>query len=213
MVKGIVFDFDGTIVDSEISRLKSLNVVLRDYNYKISDAAWNLNYRRLRSVDILEDIKKRKKFNYDSNKLYEKSHFIREELEKKGVRVVSGFFDFYNFLKKNNIKMMIASGGRIEHIRIVQAIENLPKINIIGRENYERAKPFPDCYKLALKKMNLKAEDVIVFDDSVTGMQAGIDAGCRVIGINYFDAGVDELNLYKKIRSYKDLDFDEILKL
>ena len=213
MVKGIIFDFDGTIVDSEISRLKSLNIVLEDYGYKITDEAWNLNYRRLRSVDILEDIKKRKGFDYDSYNLYEKSHEIRNEIEMMGVRVVEGFREFYDFLKKNNIKMMIASGGRREHIRMIMAVENLPQIDIIGREDYDNVKPAPDCYKLALKKMNLKADEVVVFDDSVTGLEAGISAGCMVIAINSFDDGIDNLDVYKKVKNYNELDFDEILRL
>ncbi len=215
MEKGVIFDFDGTIVDSEIPRLMSLNEVLKleGINYIISDEAWNLNYRRLRSVDILEDIKKRNNFDYDSYKLYEKSHIIREELEKKGVRVIRGFFRFYEFLKKHNIKMIIASGGRREHIQLIMAIDNLPKIEIIAREDYKNVKPEPDCYNLAIKKLGLSSKDVIIFDDSVTGLEAGIRAGARVIAINSSDIGVNELDILMNIKNYEELDLNKFLKI
>lgn len=211
MVRGVIFDFDGTIVDSEKSRFLSLNEVLKNYNYQITNEAWNLNYKRLRSVLILEDIKYRKKLVYDSNLLYEKSHKIRNKLEEKGVRVIDGFLKFYDFLNKNNIKMIIASGGRRDHVKMIMAIEKLPRIEVLGREDYDNVKPEPDCYLLALKKMNLKSDEVIVFDDSVSGMQASITAGCRTIGINSSDVGVNELDLFMNIHDYNELDFDLFL--
>ena len=108
---------------------------------------------------------------------------------------------------------MFASCGITEHIRAVMAIDNLPNIEFIGREDYKNGKPAPDCYLLALKKMNLKAEEVVVFDDSVTGIEAGISAGCRIIAINSKDVGVDDLNIFMKIKNYKDLDLNKFLNL
>ncbi len=211
MVKGVIFDFDGTIVDSEIPRLRSINEVLKDYNYKISEEVWNLNFKRFRTIDIFEFIKKEKKFDYNSYEMYKKSHFIREEMEGKGVRVIEGFFDFYNFLYNNKVKMIIASGGRKEHIKMLMRIDNLPDIDVIGREDYKNGKPNPDCYVLALKKLKLKSKEVIIFDDSVSGIEAGIKTGCKVIATNSYGKDIDELNIFMKIKNYNELNFEDFL--
>ena len=55
MIKGILCDFDGTIVDSEISRFISINHVLEDYKIKISKENWDKRYKSLGTKKILED--------------------------------------------------------------------------------------------------------------------------------------------------------------
>lgn len=212
MIKGVIFDFDGTIVDSEISRLKSLNEVLKEFQFEITEDMWNINYKRLRSVEILEHIKSLKNFEYNSKQMYEKSHNIRAKFEREGVRIVPGFIIFYNFLIKNNIKVMIASGGKREHIEMVMKVDNLPKIKFLGREDYNNIKPAPDCYLKALNMMKLKSFEVIVFDDSISGMQAGISSRCRTIGINSSDDGTANLDLFMLIKDYTEIDFKRFLK-
>lgn len=213
MIKGVLFDFDGTIVDSEPSRFNSLNKVLEDFNYQIQPSEWNLNYKKYSSMKILNIIKEKYNLNFDVKQLYDKSHQIREkEIAEKGLPLIKGFKEFYSYLQKEILmSCLICSGGKKDHLEnVFSHIKNLPKIPFISREDYDRAKPFPDCYLMGLKKLELKPDEVLVFDDTYSGLKAGLDAGCKVIAVNCEDT--KDLAVECEIKDYTQLELFELFQ-
>ena len=55
---------------------------------------------------------------------------------------------------------------------------------IVDGHTAPRPKPFPDIYLLAADMLGVAPEDCVVFEDSLTGVQAGRSAGCRVVGVS-----------------------------
>ncbi len=215
MIKGVLFDFDGTIVDSERSRFESINKTLERYNIKISKNDWNKKYLRLNTRPIFEQILKENNIDADSNLLYDESHKLREKIIiNGGVDIIPNFFEFYNFLKKQNIKMIICSGGKKEFMELILKKINLKDILYFGRESYDNVKPAPDAYLKGLEILNLMPEEVLVFDDSYNGLLSAKNAKIdKIISINSVNKKVDELKLYLKIKNYCDFDFEKILEI
>lgn len=214
MIKGILFDLDGTIIDSEPSRLKSSNMVLKDFNIQISQKEWNEKYKRKSSIDIFLDIKKQNNLDFNANDLYKKSHSIREKIEKKeDIKLIDGFMNFYEFLKQNKIKMIICSGGKREHIKLLLNKMNLKDISYIGREDYKRTKPNPDCWIKGLQLLNLKNNEVLLFDDSYNGILAGKNANInKLIAINCKgEKGMEKMPIFFKITNYNELNFKHLI--
>ena len=212
MVKALLFDFDGTIVLSEKSRLWSLNKVLREFGVEISENEWSSKYKRMNSHDVLLDIKKKQNLDYDVEEIYNKAASFRSNyIDENGLMVAEGFFDFYENIKEKGIPHMICSGGTREHLNKCIKAVNLPEIEFVSREDYSNEKPFPDCYLEGLKRLGVNSSEVVVIDDTYYGMLAGIRAGCRVVGINCRDEGdVDTLPVNTVIDDFKDFD-DELL--
>lgn len=215
MIKGVLFDFDGTIVDSEISRFESTNAVLQKYNIKISRKEWDEKYKRLPSVMIFNDVLQVNEVEADSEELYKQAHGLRKEIEKRdGVEVIRGFFEFWDFLKKKDIKIAICSGSTREHLEAVMDIVGIENIKSITREDYEKVKPAPDCYLKGLEELGLKPEETLVFDDSFTGGIAAQRAKCKFVAINSEnEKGIETLNPVLRVRNYTEIDLDDILKL
>jgi HAD superfamily hydrolase (TIGR01509 family) len=213
MIKGVLFDFDGTIVDSEPSRFWSTNKVLSRYGVAISEEEWNRRFRRIPSLPIFRDVLDKEGITADAEELYQEAHTIREAYEQEeGVPIIRGFQEFHNFLSSRGIPMVICSGGTREHVRLLIRRMGLPELPIISREDYSEPKPSPDCYLQGLKYLGVSASEVVAFDDAYTGIQAAKDAGCEVVAINAeYEEGVDELGPLTKVHSYKNLDFAWLL--
>ncbi|KAA3615519.1 MAG: HAD family phosphatase [Calditrichaeota bacterium] len=56
---------------------------------------------------------------------------------------------------------------------------------IISQENVKEHKPHPEAYLLALKKLKTRADRTLIFEDSESGIKAGINAGCHVVAIQH----------------------------
>ena len=83
MIKGILFDLDGTIVESESSRLKSSNQVLKEFNIEISQKDWNSKYRRMNSTPMFEDIIKKHKITATAKELCKKAQIGRASCRER----------------------------------------------------------------------------------------------------------------------------------
>lgn len=207
MIKGILFDFDGTIVNSELSRFKSSKQILSEYGFDLTQELWDKKYKALSSKELFEDVIQLLNLSISSNELYEQAHNLRTHIEKnEGVEIIDGFKEFYEECKYHNIKCIVCSGGTSEHVqRILKqcAIE----IQGFGREEYDNRKPAPDAWLRGLELLNLHKDEVIVFDDASSGIAAGLRAGIKkCCAINYDKDDFEDFETIEKetrIRVYK----------
>ncbi len=83
--------------------------------------------------------------------------------------------------------LISASEKRIVEI-IVEVSQLRPMLNsIVARGDSPRSKPFPDPYFQAMKELGVTAKDVIIFEDSPTGLRSACDTGAQVIRIAHLN--------------------------
>ena len=81
---------------------------------------------------------------------------------------------------------------------------------VVTSDLIEHGKPDPSCYLLAASKLNVKAEDCIVFEDSFAGIQAGTAAGARVIALSTTNpAETLKDKAYKVIPNFEKFSFKD----
>ncbi len=101
------------------------------------------------------------------------------------VEYKKGALELLEFLKKNNIKIAIASGSTVSsimhHLNETDATDYFDVI--AGGSEVENGKPAPDVFLLAAKRLGAKPEDCFVFEDSANGIIAGYNAGMKCIGV------------------------------
>ena len=221
-IKAILFDFDGTVVDSEQSRFESSKRVLKNYNFNLTNDMWENKYKSLSSKQLFEDVVELLNLSISPEELYSQAHNLRTQIERiKGVRVIDGFRDFYDQCKELGLKCIVCSGGTTEH---VQRILKQCEIDIVGfgREEYENRKPAPDAWIYGMKKLGVKPNEVILFDDASTGIIAGLRAGVeKCCAINYNEEDFrdvikyeEEVNLevFKYFKNWKEVEIDKLIK-
>ena len=114
-----------------------------------------------------------------------KEHLFREMLGHEDVSKyeVEGLKEF--LARHKSVPKAVASNAEAENIKFVLKHYGLQKyfeVTVNGME-VERPKPFPDVYLKAAKELDVPPDECIVFEDSPTGLEAGLGAGMRVVGI------------------------------
>jgi HAD superfamily hydrolase (TIGR01509 family) len=136
----------------------------------------------------------------------------------------NGFVDMLYALKvKKGFKVaLITNSAREVGEKILQRFGMEMSFDLIlGGDEVKNKKPSPEIYNLALKKLNLKPTDVIVFEDTVTGSKASVAARLETIVI--WDGAVSEKEYPEEVILFSedfvplvqnlDVDYEDILKV
>lgn len=185
MIKAVIFDMDGTIIDSEQLYYDTFHEVMEPFNIKISRKTWREEMPGRGLQYVIESSFKR--FNIASK--HPISYWIKlwcmkyqKCVKKEGVPFIPGFLNFYKSLKKNKIKVIIATGSASGNVKAALKQATL-KIPIVDCMQVKRCKPAPDLFLLAAKKVNVKPKDCIVFEDAISGIKAAKKAGMQAVAL------------------------------
>ncbi|QMV15022.1 HAD-IA family hydrolase [Vibrio spartinae] len=107
-----------------------------------------------------------------------------ESQDTAGIVPITGAIDFLHQLNHLNIPWAIVTSGNesVAHARIKAA--RIPKPDVvITADQITRGKPDPEPYQLGAQALGFTAEQCLVFEDAIAGVQSGLAAGCPVIGL------------------------------
>lgn len=214
MIKLVIFDVDGTLVDSESIYVKAAikNMEVNNYNIPMSAIMGIIGQNRVAGQKLIESTQD-DSFDYDKYiKNYEK---IRSEiLEKEPLKLKKGALNILNYCKEHGIRMAIATSTYKE--KQVKVLTNLGIIDyfdyMVFGDEIINSKPAPDIYLKVYEHYNLDKDEMIIYEDSNNGILSGYNAGIKVVYIkDIVDVKEETLALcYKQV---KDLDEGiEILK-
>jgi HAD superfamily hydrolase (TIGR01509 family) len=179
MVKCIIFDCDGVLVDTEKIGNEILLTMASEHGFemKIEDAYRNFNGRNLKDCfrHIESAIDKKLPVNFESE--YRERSF---SAFKTQVKPVEGVEDFIAQLK---IPFCVASSGPVDKIRLnLETAGLLDKFEnkIFSSYQIKSWKPDPEIFLFAAKEMGFDVKDCIVVEDSKAGVKAGISGGFKV---------------------------------
>ncbi|MBL7826258.1 MAG: HAD family phosphatase [Saprospiraceae bacterium] len=180
-LKHILFDNDGTIVDSEIIAQRAMLRLLAQHGFHMSEQAYSHHFPGLLDRDILRILHSEHQFKAPEGftRLLHEAHV---EGFNRHLRAIPGMWSLFRRLK---VPKSMVSNGSVRHVeRCLRKVRLLSALNgqIISAEHVERPKPHPDVYLFALDKIGIKAHQTLVVEDSPTGVKAAKKAGLKTIG-------------------------------
>jgi len=172
MRKGIIFDFDGVIVDSEhVWREAEMEVFRRAGHQLTAEKVASNSGKKVE--DLVAEHQKQFSFNEAKAKQLIKDiyTYVQEEMNKNPA-ATPGLYQAVDFFLSRNYKLAIASSSPINFIKKVLKNLSLADVfNIIcSGQDEEYAKPHPAVYLAACKKLELQPSQVIAIEDSLTGL-------------------------------------------
>lgn len=190
MIKCIIFDCDGTLVDSEYLCNLALEIKLRDYGVESSAVDLMKRFRGGKLATILEAIE-------SEHQIKLKDHFVSsyrslvDELFEKELKPCEGV---NTALTEIGLPKCVASSGPLEKIHKALSVSGLAKHfngKIFSSYVVGSWKPDPGIFLHAAMEMGFKASECAVVEDSPVGISAAKSAGMLPI---FYDPN----NIYDK---------------
>lgn len=182
MIKNIIFDFDGVLVDSEILVAKAFAKYMQNFGINIDEKEF-ASFAGKKTVQVIDILSKKYSIK-DQEKFFTDIMEIASNIYKKELTTVKGAYDFVSNLKFN---MFIGSNSMKE--RIIDGLQRVKLDKYFKPEQVysfdlvDNPKPDPDVYLKALEDNNLIKTETIIIEDSAVGVMAGVAANVKVIGL------------------------------
>lgn len=183
MIKGIIFDMDGVLIDSEIVYQKWMFDFLKEEQLNYPKSAYQKKIGT--TLSVFDDLEK---YNEDCNIAELREKFLvywqSKKMDYKNI-FFSSLINQLKWLKNKNIKMAIASSSPLETINEVMTVCEIKSYFdcVISGRNLPESKPNPAIFLQAAKKLGISAYECLVVEDSYNGILAGKRARMKVLAI------------------------------
>ncbi|WP_405567876.1 beta-phosphoglucomutase [Polaribacter sp. Asnod6-C07] len=187
MKKGFIFDLDGVIVDTAKYHYLAWKKLANQLGFEFTEEQNELfkGVSRKRCLEILLEIGKREATQEEFDKwMIDKNVDYLEFIKNMDAsEILPDVPKILEYLKENNIPIALGSASKNAK-PILEKVGLLPYFDAIVDGNHvTKAKPDPEVFLLAAKQLGVHADDCVVFEDAVAGVQAANAAKMISIGI------------------------------
>ena len=179
MLRAVLFDYDGTLVNSMQSHYKAWRTVLSNYDIELQEDQF-FPYEGEKLDSLLARVFKKRE--YDAEEIIRKKddYFVKNSYFK----IYDGVEEFLKLLKSNKLKTAIVTAGRRERLVATAPKEFLDKFDaIVAYGDTKRGKPHPEPFLTAARKIRIHSEDCLVIENAPLGIKAAKSAGMECIAI------------------------------
>lgn len=216
MIKAVIFDMDGVIVNSEPLHKKAYYNMFKDFKLDVSESLYE-SFTGKSTYSICEQLCLKFKLNIKPDELVnsKRKHFKYIFENDKSFKMIDGAFELIKDYYKNNLKLVLASSASMLTINKVFEKFDLDKFFVakISGADLKQSKPNPEIFLKAAKISGHNRKNCIVIEDSTNGIIAANSAGIFCVGYkskNSFNQNYSLADLV--ISNFNQICFKEISK-
>ncbi len=207
--KAIIFDFDGTLIDSEILHFMSWNKALQPFDIALTKEDYFENFVGIPSIGNAELILSRHNIAQTPTQLVEAKGTALLSLSDE---IDTPFMPYAEkslaFLANKKVPMSIVSGSKRDDIIRVLKRKNITHYfeHIISCDDVKISKPDPEGYLSCVAKMGFAKHEYLVFEDTATGTLAAKNAGLICFAVQHEQKYHEDLLKAGADKVFLDLD-------
>lgn len=213
MLKAIIMDFDGVIIDTEVvwydiyadwfRKNKDCKLTVQEFLACVGSNSDDLFDALEKEKNIVVD---REQFAEDTIKLFvERSNMLPPR---------DGAVEFIEAVKSRGLKLALAtSATRSKPTKHLIRLGLMDKFDeLVTAEDVKRIKPYPDLFQKTVEKLDIKPDEGLVIEDSLNGLMAGVSAGMRVLIVpNDITRYQDFNGCYQQVVSLMEVNVDKLI--
>ena len=184
MIRAIVFDFDGVIIDTETPDYTSWETVFSAYGAHLDRAIWIRLIGGAESFDFVQHLQDLTGllFNRQKLRIGRRAEYLRMVDDSP---VLDGVVDYIEAAAGLELGLAVASSSDGEWVR--GHLQRRGLANFFGivrtRDDVAHAKPEPDLFLAAVDALGVRPEDAVAIEDSPNGITSAIRAGLFCVAV------------------------------
>lgn len=213
IVKGMIFDMDGTVVDTIQNDYKAWKRVFKENNIDFSydDFVMQSGVKGTELVKKHLDLPEKELIAF----VRRKNEYFFSISEEDRLNLMPHVSKLLSDIKTSSYKTALATGGNAEKVEFILKHVNLEGYfdEIITSDDLKRGKPDPEIFLMAAQKLGIEPEEALVWEDAPLGVQAAKNGGFKCVAITTSQKGGRKgLEIADKlIDSFEEIDMDEII--
>ena len=184
MIKAVLFDMDGLLVDTEPLNVAVVTKVCGELGINLTSEEKHYCASGITNKKFYTELFNNRNLKFELNEILNKTFQTYDELLKTETKSFSGAINLPKLLSEK-YKLGLVSGSTKNQVNIVLSkldIENLFKV-VVTADDIISSKPNPEGYLLAANKLNISSQECLVLEDGEQGVKAAKSAGMKVIGV------------------------------
>lgn len=196
-LKGVIFDMDGVLVDTEPVYYQVEHYLFKSLGLKISKTDHH-SFVGLSMKTIWTRLKSENQLDLTIEALISlhKKAMIKGFKALENPQPIPGITDLLELLSSNQLKIALASSSSHELIDVILKSTGLEKYFdvIVSGDEVEQGKPAPDIFLKTLGLLGLEQPEVMIIEDSTNGILAAQQAGIFTVAYRNFNSGAQDLS-------------------
>jgi len=175
MLKALVFDLDGTLIDSEQFHLGCWNHILADAGIELDINDWTENYSGIPMPTNAKRLIEKYNLSFAHEELIRKREEVTlSRLQSVDINLMPFAVETLQFFKEKGLKIALVTGSARADVELIFERNGLGKYFdvIITRSEVNDSKPHPESYELCCRKLGLAPHECIAFEDTLNGVRS-----------------------------------------
>lgn len=216
-IRGAIFDMDGVLLDNVSYHLQAWRRLGREQGKTLTDDEIRATFGQ-RNQEMLQALIGGDLSEEQCRVLADR----KEELYREAIQgrletaMVAGLRPFLRELRATGCHLAVATSGPMENVAFVTDGLSIRDCfdAVVTSADVSRGKPHPEVFLVAARRLGLRPEACIVFEDSPSGVAAGLKAGCFCVAVatTHSPQELRELSPHRIIPDFAGLRPDELEK-
>ena len=202
MISGVIFDHDGTLVDTEKQHYRIWRDLLQELGHHFPEEDYIRNHNGIPTIESAARLVRR----FELAMTVEQFCHIKQKrvLDAQEIPpLMSGAWEILHYLHGLGVPLAVATGARFPEVDRNLRHHGLDRFfsAVCTASHVERNKPLPDVYLLAAEKLGLAPSECLAVEDTATGMRSAVAAGMPCIVIPSANLGTVDFTAAAQIMS------------
>jgi len=215
VIRALVFDFDGLILETETPAYESWAEIYREHGHELPLDRWHSYIGSDTGFDPAGHLAALVGEGFDRDAMQKRRDTRKNELVE-ALEIAVGVHDYIADARRLGLRLAVASsssrGWVLGHLQRLGIEAHWDVVRC--REDVARTKPAPDLYLAVIAALGVAPEEAVALEDSANGIAAAKDAGLHCVAVpNALTAGMDLSRADARLVSLAETPLESLLAL